>query len=63
VNVNFGLKTLFLLGAAVVFALAVFVDDISDFYNLIGWGLAAFAFAFVIADLGWDRRYGSRRGP
>ena len=62
-NVNFGLKTLFLLGAAVVFALEVFVDDISDFYNLIGWGLAAFAFAFVIADLGWDRRYGSRRGP
>jgi hypothetical protein len=63
VNVNFGLKTLFLLGAAIVFALAVFVDDIEDFYNLIGWGLAAFAFAFVIADLGWDRRYGGRRGP
>jgi hypothetical protein len=61
VNVNFGLRTLFLLGAAVVFALAVFVDNIGDYYNLIGWGLAAFAFSFVIADLGWDRRYGGQR--
>jgi hypothetical protein len=61
VNVNFGVRTLFLLGAAVVFALAVFVDDISDYYNLIGWGLAAFAFSFVLADLGWDRRFGGRR--
>ena len=60
-NVNFGVRTLFLLGAAVVFALAVFVDDISDYYNLIGWGLAAFAFSFVLADLGWDRRFGGRR--
>jgi len=61
VNVNFGVRTLFLLGAAVVFALAVFVDDITDYYNLIGWGLAAFAFSFVLADLGWDRRFGGRR--
>jgi len=61
VNVNFGVRTLFLLGAAVVFALAVFVDDISDYYNLVGWGLAAFAFSFVLADLGWDRRFGGRR--
>jgi hypothetical protein len=61
VNVNFGLRTLFLIGAAVVFALAVFVDDVADFYNLIGWGLAAFAFSFVLGDLGWDRRFGSRR--
>jgi hypothetical protein len=61
VNVNFGVRTLFLLGAAVVFALAVFVDDISDYYNLIGWGLAAFAFSFVLGDLGWDRRFGGRR--
>ena len=60
-NVNFGVRTLFLLGAAVVFALAVFVDDISDYYTLIGWGLAAFAFSFVLADLGWDRRFGGRR--
>ena len=60
-NVNFGVRTLFLLGAAVVFALAVFVDDISDYYNLVGWGLAAFAFSFVLADLGWDRRFGGRR--
>lgn len=60
-NVNFGVRTLFLLGAAVVFALAVFVDDISDYYNLIGWGLAAFAFSFVLGDLGWDRRFGGRR--
>ena len=60
-NVNFGLRTLFMLGAAVVFALAVFVDDIGEYYNLIGWGLAAFAFAFVLGDLGWDRRFGSRR--
>jgi hypothetical protein len=61
VNVNFGVRTLFLLGAAIVFALAVFVDKIDDYYNLIGWGLAAFAFSFVLADLGWDRRFGGRR--
>jgi hypothetical protein len=59
VNVNFGIRTLLLLLATVVFLLAVFSED--DYGNLIAWGLAAVALSFVLGDIGWDRRYGSAR--
>jgi hypothetical protein len=58
VNVNFGLKSLLLFLAAAVFVLAVF--DEGNYRNLIAWGLAGVAFALLITDLGWDRRYGGR---
>jgi hypothetical protein len=57
--VTFGVRTLLLMLATLVFVLAVFVED--DYANLIAWGLAGLAFSFLLADLGWDRRYGSRR--
>ena len=56
---NFGVRTLLLLLATLVFILAVFVED--DYADLLAWGLAALAFSFVLADIGWDRKYGSRR--
>jgi predicted cobalt transporter CbtA len=59
VNVNFGLRTLLLFLSAAVFVLAVF--DEGQWRNLIAWGLAGFAFSFLITDIGWDRRYGSPR--
>jgi hypothetical protein len=57
--VNFGVRTLLLLGAGFVFALAVFAED--EWQNLIAWGLAALALSFLLGDIGWDRRYGSKR--
>jgi uncharacterized PurR-regulated membrane protein YhhQ (DUF165 family) len=61
VNVNFGVKTLLLLVATILFLFAVFSD--TNWADLVAWGLALFAFSFVIADLGWDRRYGSSNRP
>ena len=57
VNVNFGLRTLLLIAATLLFLFAVFSD--TNWTDLVAWGLAVFAFSFVIGDLGWDRRYGS----
>ena len=56
VNVNFGLRTLLLIAATLLFLFAVFSD--TNWTDLVAWGLAVFAFSFVIGDLGWDRRYG-----
>jgi hypothetical protein len=57
--VNFGVRTLLLLLATLVFVIAVFDED--DYADLIAWGLAALTFSFLLADIGWDRKYGSRR--
>jgi hypothetical protein len=59
VSVNFGIRTLLLLAATIVFLFAVFSED--DYGDLIAWGLAALALSFVLGDIGWDRRYGSSR--
>jgi hypothetical protein len=56
--VNFGVRTLLLLLATIVFILAVFVED--DYADLLAWGLAALSASFLLADIGWDRKYGSR---
>jgi hypothetical protein len=61
VNVDFGLRTLLLLAATLLFLLAAFSDTSQG--DLLAWGLAAFAFSYVLADIGWDRRYGSTRRP
>ena len=58
---NFGLRTLLLLVATLLFLFAVFSD--TKQVDLVSWGLAVFAFSFVIGDLGWDRRYGSSNRP
>ena len=59
-NVNFGIKTLLLLFSALVFILAVFDED--DYANLLAWGLGGIALAFLITDIGWDRKYGGGMG-
>lgn len=63
-NVNFGIKTLLLLLATLLFILAVFNDG-DTYANLLAWGLASVALALLLTDIGWDRKYGSSmsRGP
>ncbi|HEX9379129.1 MAG TPA: hypothetical protein VF872_06015 [Gaiellaceae bacterium] len=58
---NFGLRTLLLLVATLLFLFAVFSDTKQG--DLVSWGLAVFAFSYLIGDLGWDRRYGSSNRP
>jgi hypothetical protein len=60
VNVNFGIKTLLLLLAALLFIFAVFNDD--NYADLLACGLLSVALALLVADVGWDRKYGSTRG-
>jgi hypothetical protein len=57
VNVNFGIKTLLLLLATLLFILAVFNDG-DTYANLLAWGLASVALALLLTDIGWDRKYG-----
>ena len=61
VNVNFGLRSLLMIAATLLFLFAVFSD--TNWADLVAWGLAVFALSFVIGDLGWDRRYGTTSGP
>ena len=56
-NVNFGLRSLLLIAATLLFLFAVFSN--TNWRDLVAWGLAVFAFSFVLADIGWDRRYGA----
>jgi hypothetical protein len=51
----FSLRLILLLAAVVLFVLAVFMDDPTDWWS---WGLAAFAAAFLVTEGGWDRRFG-----
>ena len=60
-NVNYGVRSLLLLLAALLFILAVF--DEGNWDDFVASGLAVFALSYVLADLGWDRRYGSRSTP
>jgi len=54
---NFGVRTILLLAAVVLFVIAVFADDPSNLWSL---GLAAFAGAFLSDALGWaDRTIGT----
>jgi hypothetical protein len=55
---SFGLKTLLLLAAVILFVVAAIDDSGGDW---IAWGLAAFAAAFLVADAGWNRTFGGSR--
>jgi len=59
--VDFGLRTLLLIAATLLFLVAVFSDTNQG--DWLSWGLAVFAFSFVLGDIGWDRRYGSSTRP
>ncbi len=57
---NFGLRTILLLAAVVLFVIAILVDD--NYFDLVALGLAAFAGAFLAEGLGWaDRTFGGTR--
>jgi hypothetical protein len=58
--VNFGLRTLLLLAGVLLFILAAITDE--NYGDLIASGLAVVAASFLLADMGWDRRYGGRKG-
>ena len=58
---DFGLRTLLLIAATLLFLVAVFSDTNQG--DWLSWGLAVFAFSFVLGDIGWDRRYGSSTRP
>ena len=54
---NFGLRTILLLAAVVLFIVALFSDE--NYSDLVALGLAAFAGAFLAEGLGWaDRTFG-----
>lgn len=54
---SFGLRTILLLAAVVLFVIAIFTDD--NWSDLVALGLAAFAGAFLADALGWaDRSFG-----
>ena len=57
---NFGLRTILLLAAVVLFVLALLMDD--NWTDLVALGLAAFAGAFLSDALGYaDRSFGGDR--
>ena len=55
---NFGVRTILLLAAVVLFVLAVFMDE--NYADMLALGLAAFAGAFLSDALGYaDRTFGN----
>ena len=56
-NITFGVKTLLLLLATLLFILAVFQNG-DTWLNLISWGLASVAASMLLTDIGWDRKIG-----
>ena len=54
-----GVRTLLLVVAAVLFVVAALSDTNQG--DLLAWGLAAFAAAFLVGELGVDRPLGGRR--
>ena len=55
---NFGLRTILLVAAVVLFLLALFLDE--NYNDLLALGLLAFAGAFLVEGLGWaDRTFGT----
>ena len=55
---SFGVRTILLLAAVVLFIIAILVDDPTNWWSL---GLAAFAGAFLVGEMGWDRSFNARR--
>jgi len=57
---QFGLRTILLLVAVVLFLIALFSDE--NYSDLLALGLAAFAGAFLADALGWgERSFGTTR--
>ena len=58
-NTNYGVRSLLLLLATILFVIAVFAEE--SYADLLAWGLAALALSVLLADIGWDRKYNTRR--
>ena len=56
---NVGIKALLLAVAALLFVIAVFVDDVTNWWSL---GFLALALAFLVETLGLDRPMGTMSG-
>jgi predicted cobalt transporter CbtA len=56
---NIGLRQILLGIAVILFVIAVFSD--TSWADLVAWGLAAFAAAFLVDELGVGNRLGNRR--
>ena len=56
---NVGLRAILLIAAVVCFIIAIFSN--AHYRDWIAIGLACFAGASVVADMGWDRPVGTRR--
>jgi protein-S-isoprenylcysteine O-methyltransferase Ste14 len=52
-----GLRQLLLLAATVVFVVAIFING-ANWTDWIAVGLACFAGAFLVGEMGWDRTMG-----
>ena len=52
---SFGVRTILLLVAVILFIVSALDDGTTDW---VSWGLAAFAAAFLVAEVGWDRPLG-----
>jgi hypothetical protein len=58
---KFGLRTILMLAAVVLFLLAWLIND--SYTDLLALGLAAFAGSFLVEALGWaDRTFGPSGG-
>jgi hypothetical protein len=51
---SFGVRTILLLAAVVLFVIAALVDNPTDWWS---FGLAALAAAFLVGEMGWDRSF------
>ncbi len=53
-SMSFGVRTILLLVAVILFIVSAVDDGTTDW---VSWGLAAFAAAFLVAEMGWDRSF------
>jgi hypothetical protein len=56
-----GLRQLLLLAATIVFVIAIFVNN-ENWFDWISIGLACFAGAALVKEMGWDRMLNSGGG-
>jgi len=53
-----GLRQLLLLAATIIFFIAIFIDDV-NWAHWVSIGLACFAGAALVKEMGWDRMISS----
>jgi hypothetical protein len=57
---NFGLRTILLFAAVILFVIALFLEE--NYADVLALGLAAFAGAFLVEAIGWgEQTFGGTR--